>query len=430
MDTRELVESIITGEEESLKNFVQTMGERISDALEVRKIELASGLMEAKMKDDEDEEEDDEDEDEDEDDDEKSMKKEDVEQMNETKLNVAIRALRARKAVADDYKDPDDIEKVARLEKAIGRKWGPKGTEIAKKVSPNFSHLFGRGDGKPQDSLERRSVATVRGGKMTKASQKLSKKFSRANLTQLQGQPKPNLPEHVNQMNEAKKLIGTHEHEDGVHVAKVYKDPEYNEYQVHFYKNEKHMGEGPVYYTDDKNDAHSTAKAQLKQLSGGLTKKSNNMNEAKSAWKMFAAGLEDLAAEKRRKDIEGLNYNKGHKLMYKGGEQRVVKGPASQKRHREMGWKERHSVRAAMKEDTINEVNLSDMQKLTLMRDPNRAATLVALRRYNQVGDINKLSPAHRTLINRYMQKQTGALNRVSTGMQSSLLRPPKPTKQ
>lgn len=87
MDTKELIESIITEDEETLNKFIETMDERVSDALEVRKVEIASGLIEAKMKDDDEDDDEDEDEDEDEDDeDEKSMKKEEVEQVDE---NVA-----------------------------------------------------------------------------------------------------------------------------------------------------------------------------------------------------------------------------------------------------------------------------------------------------------------------------------------------------
>jgi len=61
-----------------------------------------------------------------------------------------------------------------------------------------------------------------------------------------------------------KKLIS--KHGDGVHTAKVYKDRDYNEYQAHFYKNGKHMGEGPVSYHDEKDDAQSTAENEVKRM--------------------------------------------------------------------------------------------------------------------------------------------------------------------
>jgi len=63
-----------------------------------------------------------------------------------------------------------------------------------------------------------------------------------------------------------KRLIS--KHGEGTHTARVYKDTEYNEYQVHHYKDGKHMGEGPVSYHDDKEDAEATAKASLKRRMG------------------------------------------------------------------------------------------------------------------------------------------------------------------
>ena len=45
MDTRELIRSIIASEEDAGDKFLESMEERISDALEVRKVELASGMM-------------------------------------------------------------------------------------------------------------------------------------------------------------------------------------------------------------------------------------------------------------------------------------------------------------------------------------------------------------------------------------------------
>lgn len=65
-------------------------------------------------------------------------------------------------------------------------------------------------------------------------------------------------------LEEAKRLISSHG--TGEHTAKVYKDPEYNEYQVHFFKGGKHMGEGPVSYHDDKSDAQSTAEHETKRM--------------------------------------------------------------------------------------------------------------------------------------------------------------------
>ena len=65
------------------------------------------------------------------------------------------------------------------------------------------------------------------------------------------------------ELDEAKKLIHAFTHGD--HTAKVYRDAEYNEYQVHHFKNGKHMGEGPVSFHDHKDDAMGTAAAEAKK---------------------------------------------------------------------------------------------------------------------------------------------------------------------
>lgn len=61
----------------------------------------------------------------------------------------------------------------------------------------------------------------------------------------------------------ALRLKGTHT--EGDYSAKVYKDNDWNEHRVKFYHKGKHLGEGPDYHTDDPEDAHSTAKIQLKR---------------------------------------------------------------------------------------------------------------------------------------------------------------------
>ena len=61
-----------------------------------------------------------------------------------------------------------------------------------------------------------------------------------------------------------KRLVS--KHGTGDITAKIYKDTEFNEYQTHFYKNGVHMGEKPVIYTDDINDAKDTVKMALAQM--------------------------------------------------------------------------------------------------------------------------------------------------------------------
>jgi hypothetical protein len=70
------------------------------------------------------------------------------------------------------------------------------------------------------------------------------------------------------QIDEAKRLVS--KHGEGAHTAKVYKDTEWGEYQVHYFKHGKHMGEGPVSHHDDKEDAENTAKHEVKRMDASL----------------------------------------------------------------------------------------------------------------------------------------------------------------
>ena len=61
------------------------------------------------------------------------------------------------------------------------------------------------------------------------------------------------------------RLVKTHEHPSGA-KAKVYKDPDWNEHRVKFFdKDGKHLHKAD-YHTDDVEDAHGTAQAELKRM--------------------------------------------------------------------------------------------------------------------------------------------------------------------
>lgn len=60
------------------------------------------------------------------------------------------------------------------------------------------------------------------------------------------------------------KLIATHTSSDGKKVAKVYRDSEWDEYHVKHYTDGKHHTKAD-YHTDDKDDAHGTAKHFVKE---------------------------------------------------------------------------------------------------------------------------------------------------------------------
>ena len=68
------------------------------------------------------------------------------------------------------------------------------------------------------------------------------------------------------QISEARKLIKHYKSPEADMEAKVYKNPETGEHEVDFYKNGKNLGEGPRYYTDSLEDAHTTAQTGLKRM--------------------------------------------------------------------------------------------------------------------------------------------------------------------
>lgn len=65
---------------------------------------------------------------------------------------------------------------------------------------------------------------------------------------------------------EGKRIVFKHEPEGSIHSAKVYRDPDFNEYQTHFFKEGKPLGEPSVHYTPDKDDAINTAKAEVDRM--------------------------------------------------------------------------------------------------------------------------------------------------------------------
>jgi hypothetical protein len=67
------------------------------------------------------------------------------------------------------------------------------------------------------------------------------------------------------QLDETKlRLIHTHESSDGKKQAKVYKDTEWGEYRVKFYKDGKHLAKAD-YHTNEVDDAHGTSQLHIKE---------------------------------------------------------------------------------------------------------------------------------------------------------------------
>lgn len=92
-------------------------------------------------------------------------------------------------------------------------------------------------------------------------------------------------------LNEGLRLIKTHEHESG-ESAKVYKDTEWGEHRVKFYDKEgKHLPDAD-YHTDDVEDAHGTAQAELKRSAARMNESADEPDHMDMAHDLLATHME------------------------------------------------------------------------------------------------------------------------------------------
>lgn len=113
--------------------------------------------------------------------------------------------------------------------------------------------------------------------------------------------PAGSVKEEAEELEEGMRLLGTHGNHGAGKSAKVYKDTEYGEHVVKFYTDGKHHKEAD-YHTDDKADAHGTAKQhvmneeveQIEELSvrtlGSYRQKATNDANQRVAKAMSDAG--------------------------------------------------------------------------------------------------------------------------------------------
>jgi hypothetical protein len=136
--------------------------------------------------------------------------------------------------------------------------------------------------------------------------------------------PKKPVEESIEQVDEAMRIVSKHGVGTGEHHAVVKRDPEWNEYQVHFYKGGKHMGEGPVSHHDDKADAQSTADTEVKRMNA-------KKNEDFNLDDMDPALVEEFMQTEEFEQLDELSkktlrsyFDKSHKdaaQHYKAGEE-------------------------------------------------------------------------------------------------------------
>lgn len=93
------------------------------------------------------------------------------------------------------------------------------------------------------------------------------------------------------------------------HTAEVRYNPEYEEYQVHHYKNGKHLGEGPVsYHYGDKEDAHDTAKHTVER--GGYKSGGKAVKKFESGGRNIPSDIKDqLQTDQNNRGYENFKKN-------------------------------------------------------------------------------------------------------------------------
>jgi hypothetical protein len=99
------------------------------------------------------------------------------------------------------------------------------------------------------------------------------------------------LKEMFARVDEGLKKIGKIEH--GPHHATIYRDHEWEEYRVKFHKDGKHLPNAD-YHTDDKEDAHDTAKAELKRMNENLNENYSSMSKEAKELVLHADNDRDL----------------------------------------------------------------------------------------------------------------------------------------
>ena len=209
-----------------------------------------------------------------------------------------VAAVKEGKGSKPDFLDMDkDGNKKEPMKKAVKDK---------KKVNEyfHFDTKASKNQG-PGDELERRSKL----GKnpLVKHGKEYKEKHKHGDMYKVAG-PKGPLPEE--QMTETLRLQGKVDHSnysysrDSGYTAKIFKDPEWNEYVVKYYKDGQVLPSDTWTHTDDIEDAHNTAMAEIKFMASRSSKEQVDevsdqtayaVNQARAAQHFAAKDTADAA---------------------------------------------------------------------------------------------------------------------------------------
>lgn len=170
----------------------------------------------------------------------------------------------------------EEVEQVSELKKSTLASYVGKAAKSAVRLKSMSADMHSHADEKFNDAIQigrdpERARRDINLGKQTRVMGKELSKAASKRLTNIDKASARLAKEDIDQVDEALRTVSTHKGE-GPHHAVVKRDAEWNEYQVHFYKDGKHMGEGPVSHHDEKADAQSTAEHEVKRMNAKAVK--------------------------------------------------------------------------------------------------------------------------------------------------------------
>jgi hypothetical protein len=204
----------------------------------------------------------------------------------------------------------EDIEQIDELSKSTLGSYISKASKDAVRKTKNAAGEHSAGDEEFADGLKAlkqgKSADTVKShtdkGMAHRSAGYKQQAKAGSRLSGIESASKRLAKEEFEQIEEALRNVSVHGKGEGPVHAVVKRDAEWNEYQVHFYKNGKHMGEGPVSHHDDKKDAQDTAEHEVKRMNKSVNE--GVMDTVKRVVKKVVDTVGHGSDEDLRKDLQ------------------------------------------------------------------------------------------------------------------------------
>lgn len=204
----------------------------------------------------------------------------------------------------------EEVEQIDELSKSTLGSYISKASKDAVRKTKNAAGEHSAGDEEFADGLKAlkqgKSADTVKShtdkGMAHRSAGYKQQAKAGSRLSGVESASKRLAKEEFEQLEEALRNVSVHGKGEGPVHAVVKRDAEWNEYQVHFYKNGKHMGEGPVSHHDDKKDAQDTAEHEVKRMNKSVNE--GVMDTVKRVVKKVVDTVGHGSDEDLRKDLQ------------------------------------------------------------------------------------------------------------------------------